>query len=302
MPTTTFFLLNPSFRSILCKEQLLIANSRKITSWLDKHNGSLKTLWEKEKINLIVVVLKGLVDDNGDTRDIIIGGNHTIDGTLNSKHGREIRYLTLPFEVHGLNYNKAKQLGSFLNKPVKQPGEVNDEGNILKSVISLCEDFGYDSKSEQVDESLDFQECDPAQKKRIKTKLTKLLKKNHLANQMWIMYDTADGKAELEKMKVKLLKTYPKARIFIASSGLVNIGKMMVDLNNEIRGGLVYDKVIFLIHHPSPEDQQKWFSDYLIGNKDFVEMNCEKMADRYSKIKKLQSDFIYMDTLKSDLN
>ena len=43
------------------------------------------------QINLIVVVLEGIVEVDGEEVDLIIGGNHTISGTVNSKHGKEIR-------------------------------------------------------------------------------------------------------------------------------------------------------------------------------------------------------------------
>ena len=69
-------------------EQEIADNTKKIKSWVDKHQGNLKKLWEDEQINLIVVVLEG-VEVDGEEVDLIIGGNHTISGTVNSKHGKE---------------------------------------------------------------------------------------------------------------------------------------------------------------------------------------------------------------------
>jgi hypothetical protein len=293
-------------------EEMITSNSKSISSWVDKYLGDIEQLLVEEGIHLIVVVLKDVRDRAGDVCDLIVGGNHTIEGILSSKHGTKIRYLTITKEKHNLDYDSAKQLGSFLNKPDKQPGESSSEPSLLKQLVSLCEDFGYNSKSEQIEECLDLNNLDPVEKKKIKTKLTKLLKKNSLANLMWKRYDTEEGKLELEQKKLSLTKLYPTARIFIASSGNANIGRMMVKLSNEIRaltalshleraGAILYDKVIVQMYHPSPEAQQKWFADILPGDKDFVEMTCEAIENRYSDIKELNFDFIYMDTNKADV-
>ena len=101
-------------------------------------DGDIEALKVKEQINLLVVVLKNVLDPkSGDKRDLIVGGNHTIEGILNSKHGKQVRYLIIPAEVHCLEYDDACHLGSFLNKPDKQPNESSSEPSILKQAILL---------------------------------------------------------------------------------------------------------------------------------------------------------------------
>ena len=223
-------------------EEIITSNSKSISSWVDKYLGDIEQLSVEEGINLIVVVLKDVRNKAGDVHDLIVGGNHTIEGILSSKHGTKIRYLIITKENHNLDYDSAKQLGSFLNKPNKQPGESSSEASLLKQLVSLCEDFGCNSKSEQIEECLDLSNLDPGEKKKYKTKLTKLLKKNSLANQMFRTYGTDEGKIELDEKYSSLQKAFPTARIFTASSGGANIGRIMVKFNNEIKGGLTYDK------------------------------------------------------------
>jgi len=288
-------------------EDQISSNSKQISSWLDKKNvlGSIKTLYEKEKINLIVVVLEGItIIENGVVKvvDLIVGGNHTLDGTFASKHGKEIQFLIIPKDKHGLDYNSAKQLGSFLNKPDKQPGETSSEQSIIKQLVTLCEDYGHDSKSEAVLECLDLNECDPAKKTRLKKKLAILLKKNRLSNTLWKSYDNDDGRAEIEAVKNQLKLKYPNSRIFTSSSGYCEPGKSLIVMHKEIEGGMYYDKIIWILHHPTPEAEQTWTADYLPNNKKFVEMVCEAMTTKFSKIKNMDHLFFPMPTMKSDLN
>jgi len=282
-------------------EEIITSNTKKISSWIDKYMGDIEALKVKEKINLLVVVLKDVIDaKSGDKRDLIVGGNHTIEGTLSSKHGKQVRYLIIPAEVHCLDYDSAIHLGSFLNKPEKQPNESSSEPSILKQLILLCQQKSLNSKSEQVEECLDLNECDPEQRIRLKTKLTKSLKKNLLASSMWRLYDNDQGRIDIVNRKKQIEKIYPMSRIFTASSGLVNIGKMMVDITNEIKNGMTYNNVVFLIHHPSPEAQQKWFAEYYSGNNYFVEMTCDALVNKHNHMKELNHDFLYMDTTVSD--
>lgn len=282
-------------------EQEIADNTKKIKSWVDKHQGNLKKLWEDEQINLIVVVLEG-VEVDGEEVDLIIGGNHTISGTVNSKHGKEIRYLRIPKKDHGLDYKKSKQLASFLNKASKQPGENNKEADILKIAFELCIDYNLNSQSEAVDDCFDLHECDPAQKKRLKTKLSKELKKNRLIGQMFKLYDTDEGKLELEDRKAYLMKQFPNARVFMGSSAGQRIPRDVRDLNNELANGRIYDSVIWLLYHPSPEAEQKWFSDYLPKNLPQIQFNCKYWPKEYRQLKEMTYEYLYMDTMKSDLN
>ena len=286
-------------------EENIKKNSRKISSWVDKHLGDIEQVSEKENINLLVVVLKDVTDKAGNVCDLIVGGNHTLEGILSSKHGTKIRYLTIPKEKHNLDYDSAKQLGSFLNKPNKQPNEPSSEMSLLKQLVSLCEDYGLNTKSEEIEEVCDLNNLDPNEKKKIKTKLTKEIRKKTLANQMWKLYDTEEGKDELRQKELALKQKYPTARICSASSANANVGRTMVKLSNEIRGGMIYDRVIINLYHPSPEAQQKWFAETCPGDKDFIEMTCEALQRKYKDkgIKELNfGDFLYMDINKPDLN
>jgi hypothetical protein len=293
--------LRKLFRKLQAREKELIqSNTLKITSWIDQYQGDLKELFKVENMRLIVVVLEG-VEIDGKEADLIVGGNHTIAGTISSKHGKEINLLIIPKDKHCLDYNAAKQFSSLLNKAKKQPGVDNDEADILKTITVMCVDYGYNSQSEQVDDLLDFHECDPASKKKLKTRLTKELKKKQLTGRNWKLYDTDDGKSDIENKKQNILDVNPKSRLFVASSGYCNVGMDLVKMRNEIRNGLTYSNVTFVIYHPSPEWQQKWFAEKLVGNEDFVESTCRMLKIDFPRIKEMTYDFIYMETTKSDL-
>lgn len=282
------------------EKELIQPNTVSISSWIDKYQGDLKELFKVENMRLIVVVLEG-VEIDGKEADLIVGGNHTIAGTISSKHGKEINLLIIPKDKHCLDYNAAKQFSSLLNKAKKQPGVNNDAADILKTITVMCVDYGYNSQSEQVDDLLDFHECDPASKKKLKTRLTKELKKKQLTGRNWKLYDTDDGKSDIENKKQNILDVNPKSRLFVASSGYCNVGMDLVKMRNEIRNGLTYSNVTFVIYHPSPEWQQKWFAEKLVGNEDFVESTCRMLKIDFPRIKEMTYDFIYMETTKSDL-
>lgn len=290
------------FRKLQARHRELIqSNTRNITSWIDKYQGNLKELFKVEKINLIVVVLEGIVID-GEEVDLIVGGNHTIDGTIASKHGKEINFLRIPKSDHGLDYNQAKQFASFLNKASKQPGVNNDDDDILKTAFELCIDFKQTSQSEKIDDLFDFHECNPAQKKRLKLKLNSMLSKNALQNQMWKMYDTDQGKIDLANRVTKLQTKYPNARIFTASSAGSFVPRNLRDLYNEIEGGMTYDSVLWVVYHSNPDAMKKWFAEYLTINTSFITLNTDAMVRKFSKIKKLSHYFDYMETSATDLN
>jgi len=289
------------FRKLQARHRELIqSNTRNITSWIDKYQGNLKELFKVEKINLIVVVLEGVVVD-GKEVDLIVGGNHTIDGTIASKHGKEINFLRIPKSDHGLDYNQAKQFASFLNKASKQPGVNNDDDDILKTAFELCIDYKLTSQSEKIDDLFDFHECNPAQKKRLKLKLNSMLSKNALQNQMWKMYDTDQGKIDLANRVMKLQTKYPNARIFTASSAGSFVPRNLRDLNNEIEGGMTYDSVLWVVYHSNPDAMKKWFAEYLTMNTSFITLTTDAMIRKYPKIKKLNHYFDYMETSATDL-
>ena len=281
-------------------KELIQSNTLKISSWIDKYQGDLKELFKVEDMRLTVVVLEG-VEIAGKKVDLIVGGNHTIAGTISSKHGKEINLLIIPKDKHCLDYNAAKQFSSLLNKAKKQPGVNNDEADILKACTVLCIDYKLNSQSERVDDLLDFHECDPALKKKLKTRLTKELKKKQLTGRNWKLYDTDEGKSDIENKKQNILAVNSESRLFVASSGYCNVGMDLVKMRNEIRNGLTYNNVTFVIYHPNPEWQQKWFAEKLVGNEDFVESTCRMLKIDFPRIKEMTYDFIYMETTKSDL-
>jgi len=288
--------------------EIVSSNVDKISSLLDKKgvNGNLNIL-KKQGVNLLVVVLEGIEvkKDDGtiDSRPIIVGGNHTIKGTLDSKHGRQIRFLILSKEQHGLTFNEAYELGSFLNKPKLQPGLTSDGDDLFKQCLRLCNNFGYNSQSEEIDECLDLNnEFDVNIRKKTKTKLTKALKKEKLANTMWKTYDSPEGLEEIEKRKAAILKKYPSAKVISASSGFCEPGKNLITMHKEIAAGIFYDKIIWVLHHPTPEVHAKYQTDYKKNNDLFVEMTCAAFVNKFKHIKEMDYMFLDMDTTKSDLN
>ena len=292
--------INKDFAKLQIREETEIAsNTAEIKNWIDKHQGDLKKLLSVEKVNLLVVVLEDIEKD-GQIVHLIVGGNHTIQGTIQSKHGKEIRYLRIPKKDHGLTYNKAKQFASMLNKADKQPGDRNSDDSIVKQAFELCMDFNYNSKSEKVDEFFDLQGCDPATKKRLKTKLTKKIKESN-QNQNWMMYDTEEGKLELQNTVNKLQKKYPGARIFSGSSAGQLVPKNIRNMTAEMANGQIHDMLIHVVYHPNENAMQKWFSDYLPKNKHLINLCVKYWPKEYTKIKKMQEMMIYMATNKIDL-
>ena len=301
--------ISKEFSKLQVRAKDVISKTKdQIASWLDKKNilGSIKALKERENINLLVVVLKDievtLKDGTKKIVDLIVGGNHTLEGTFSSKHGKQIQFLTIPKEIHGLDYNMAVQLGSFLNKPDKQPHGDASEDDIIKQGFNLCKEYGYTTKSETIEELLDLNGCDPVQKIAYKTGITKMFSKLSLANTLWKTYDSEEGKAEIEKKKNDLQKMYPHAKIVSSSSGFCEPGKTLITMFKEINAGIFYNAIIWVLHHPNPKAEIKWKTEFLDNNQQYVEMNCDAFINKFPKITEMQCLFIDMDTTKSDLN
>jgi hypothetical protein len=292
---------------------IITSNVRAISSHLDdpKILGDIELL-EKQGKKLLVVVLKDvLVPLNSEGKydpegiptfvDLVVGGNHTLDATIQSKHGKQIRFLKLPKEVHQLDYAEAKQLGSFLNKGDEQPREVNSEEDILKQCINLCIDFGYSSKSEKIDEILENNNCNPAMARRIKKALTERLKKDALSDMMWIDYKGDEGKEIIKKIKRKLAKAYPFAKIISASSGYCEVGKDLIIMNKELDAGVFYDNIIWILHHPSPDAEIKWKTEYFKNNTSFIKKVCDAFKANHKHINKMNHMFYDMPTRTTDI-
>ena len=247
--------------------QLDKEHSLKIRDKIDDALGVLSRVG----MTLIVVIL---VNRNGKDRGI--GGNHTWDGIIKSKHGRTMPILYIPEELHkDWSDSEIKVLASFLNK---RPAQITltssneDIGNLVYAYRKANPGI-EDNRNSDITKIYKGHSLAKRDIAWINDYVNTKIREDALANTNWINYATGPWKKVLDKEVASWTiqdETYCKAH----SSGRPSIGDDLILLLNDLKDIKHY---VCILHHPSPSLKRNYDKKYRVLNQTALD-NFEEMS------------------------
>lgn len=233
-----------------------------IQAAIDEERGDTK------KLKLQVVLLEGYYQENEDEYGIDgaagLGGNHSARATNDSKHGRDIETIRVPYEMwEGLDDTELQFLGMQLNV---QEGKVKPKTNQTEDLQKMAEDLyynkDYDLDGDKIRETLKLfntpsrtiESAILRAKKSIEFKQLSLVGKK-------IRDWTVGADKKLLEDKIDNFKSDGKTLCYSITSG--SAGAIQTLLKNIY---LDYDKdrherVVVLVRHPSDGFYTRWRTD-----------------------------------------
>lgn len=219
---------------------------RDIADAIDENGGSI------EKTDPLVIAT-GVKDVFGSDK-IRIGGRHTKQGILKSKHATEYKYLEVDLE--GWTKLEINQLGLLLNPEEEIKRKSNVDEDYEKHLLQLYEDTGKEAYSYEANRMLVEFGLNTRTRNRIANKVQKQIEQ--------IVYDKKTGKtwkkwSAASNEAADLMSQYrtsSEVAVVMMSSAKFSLDRIAITLS-----GSNYSKVVVIMHHPNASQKKKWQSE-----------------------------------------
>ena len=230
---------------------------------LDEHVTKIKNVINtKNSLNhLLVVVLLDRVY-RGRKGDMIIDGNHSIQGAKKSKHGRNglIPVLEIPYDLHkDWSDDEIDLLAALLNPRNENPRlETNIE--TIAQLVSNLLNQGYDIGSKEIATIKQKFNVDAAEGRKINALAKQMFEEQNPSDTTWIDYGrgTDDGNLLKDKVAKENKKTGVLCRTF--SSEKFGITESVEKMYEYIHDGINIDTYRILFHFKDSGSQNTWFN------------------------------------------
>jgi hypothetical protein len=254
--------------------------------------------------------IETLIDDKGDTSNTkplvlvqnkddiakLINGNTTGQATLDSKHGKKLKYQVIPYKiVKTFLTNDFRGLGLALNPPPKIPTSPTTVPDAVAYVMEGFRDnkrpVRDNSNMEYLRDNLYF---DSKKIKSVFKEAEAQIKGGHAAITTPITrYSQKAHKYKLKNRAEELEKLLDKTKVFKYSSNMIRYGDicrqfMINDKRTKSSKIPKFSNVVLLIHFPSHEASLDWDAKRSKIDGDTLKSLCSKYG-------LLFSGFEYMD-------
>ena len=214
-----------------------------ITDMIDENGGSI------EKTDpLVIATGAGTVIGSDQSR---IGGKHTTDGILGSKHATQYKYMEI--DLSGWHKMEITQLGLLLNpeEEVKKISNVSEDYE--KHLLEMYKETGLDAFSYEASQMLASFGLNTRARQKIANKVqkqTEQLEYERTTGKTWKKWNASSSEANVLMTGYRLT---PKDLVMMMSSAMFSMDRIV----NSLYGG-DYDKVTIVIHHPNDNQKKKW--------------------------------------------
>ena len=191
--------------------------------------------------------------------DVLLNGNHTVEGVSDSKHGGSVPldYQLVPYDVHSkLNDLEIECLGNYLNPQPKVRKLPSQKADMVKHLVSRCENSDNPLKSVDSSSNRDFLKNMNQNSKQIKSildKVSDVIETNTARDrgQTFANYAVGLGHDALNSLRDSL-QTAKTLCVYYTSS------KVMLDRIFHQMHIAGKQKCTVLIYHTSPSAERAW--------------------------------------------
>jgi hypothetical protein len=246
-----------------------------------------------------------LIDDKGDTSNTnplvlvehikgegrLINGNTTGQATIDSKHGKKLKWQLIPYELlKNFSDNDYRALGLALNPKPKNP---TNPTNIPDAVVYVMDAYRQGnrpikdlSNTEYLKEILNFSSTQIAQV--YKEAEAQISSGAATTTTPLIRYASKAHKPKLKQRVADLESKLPNTRVFAYSSSMIRYGdiveKLMINDKRSKNSKDKFSNVMLLIHFSSYTDISNWNSKRCKLDTDIMESLCSKYGLGFSNI------------------
>lgn len=246
-----------------------------------------------------------LIDDKGDTSNTnplvlveytkcmgkLINGNTTGQATIDSKHGKKLKWQLIPYElVKNFSDNDYRALGLALNPKPKNP---TNPTNIPDAVAYVMEAYRQGnrpikdaSNTEYLKDILNFSSTQIANV--YKEAEAQISTGAATTTTPLIRYASKAHKPKLKKRAAELESKLPNTKVFAYSSSMIRYGdiveKFMINDKRSKNSKDKFSNVMLLIHFASYADISNWNSKRCKLDTDIMESLCSKYGLGFSNI------------------
>jgi hypothetical protein len=250
--------------------------------------------------HLLVIILENRTFE-GQTGDLIIGGNHSIEAATRSNWGNQslIPTLRIPKHIHEkLDDLEVQLLANFLNPRIKNPRLVSSLDDIARQVF-LLKEKGLDASSKEVQELYDYHHLTKKEKAQTSKRANKIFLLKYPTTHTYIEYGSgADNRKQLAEIKKEHITDKNKSGIF---------SKLKSTAKNDFWPDL-YDMITW--NRDNPKNKIKvykirWYhvnEHYKTRWEEMYRKNNEYVIDKVLKANKIKKQWIYLPETRNKLS
>jgi hypothetical protein len=250
--------------------------------------------------NLLVVILEDRTY-KGQTGDLIIGGNHSIEAVIRSNWGNQslIPTLRIPKYIHiKLDDLEIELLANLLNPRIKNPTLVSSLDDIARQVFSLKEK-GLDASSKEVQDLYDYHSLTKKEKAKTSKQANKIFSLKYPTSHTYIEYGSGpDNRKQMAEIKKEHITDKNKSGIF---------SKLKSTAKNDFWPDL-YDMITW--NRDNPKNKIKvykirWYhfnEHYKTRWEEMYKKNNEYVIDKVLKANKIKKQWIYLPETRNKLS
>ena len=248
------------------KDTLHSENVKRLKNVVDEVVGDLAKLG----MTLMVVILRDRFNqETGEKEDLRIGGNHTWEAILTSKHGRHMPILYIEEENHkDISDINIDLLGLYLNPRDKQIKTQSSYDDIAKQVhkIRVQNPGIQDNRHTEIRKIYKRNHLTSAEMAVVNKMVNDLLKNNNTTNTNWINWNEGEYKKQLVTEKDKW-QSDGTTFCSVNSSGRASVGDDIIEISARRSAGEIIKRYVLILHHPSQNYLDIYDKKYRTKNK-----------------------------------
>lgn len=196
-----------------------------------------------------------LADKFGDGLHFGIGGNHTKQAVLKSKHAKHIRWNLIPYDEHeSFSEMELNVLGNMLNAIPDNVKNDIDEADMIKSLLKMYNE-GVDIDSKEVKRYPLLCGFTPTERNRLlRQAKNEIEKTQNRKNKGLIFIDYSEGSPEYPNLEKTMKENQTKdVACIVASSAALTLDRIAESADKENK-----KTIIVVVYHSEPWYEVNW--------------------------------------------